>query len=163
MRKRLVLRLCKCKTGRYAGMLAAAAFRDRSIRIERLLCDDRKRSATTFTIHRNHGFGNPKPTTECAKSVFQCPGQSLRSGDGLVEGRSSIGVYCLSRIPIYRHRPFKTVTRYASDPDRTDLKRFCIESYSRIVGQILTAEGVSSMASTSGRTQSNASSCWHSR
>ena len=28
-----------------------------------------------------------KPTTECAKSVLQRPGQSLRSGDGLVEDR----------------------------------------------------------------------------
>ena len=40
--------------GRYAGMLAIAAFRDRSIRIERLLCDDRK-------AERHNLHNSPKP------------------------------------------------------------------------------------------------------
>ena len=49
-----VLRLCNRKTGRYAGMLVIAAFRDRSIRIERLLCDDRK-------AERHNLRNSPKP------------------------------------------------------------------------------------------------------
>ena len=105
------------KTGRYAGMLAIAALsHDRSIASNDFFAMTGKRSATTFTIHRNHGFGNPKPTTECAKSVFQCPGQSSPFRDGLLKAAHPLA-YTVCRVyPYTVIVPFlkKLLPRYAS-------------------------------------------------
>ena len=161
-----VLRLCNRKTGRYTGMLVIAAFRDRSIRIERLLCDDRKAGTQPSQFTETTGSVIPNPLRNAPKCLSVSPARASVRGMALLKA-GSIHWRILSAA--YAHIPssslsWKTVTSIRQSDHWPPMRASaCISHVTLgVVGQILTAEGFRQWRLPSGRTQSNASSCWHS-